>query len=147
MLNPFFQQGTRLEQGLIQSLVNECIQIHGIDVYYIPREYTTTKKVMEEVIESKFNYAYPIEAYIKTYEGHEGTGTILSKFGIQEMDDTTLVISKERFKTAISPLLSLIPDVEISSRPKEGDLIYFPLGDRLFEVKYVEHEQPFYQLN
>jgi hypothetical protein len=147
MLNPFFQQGTKTEQGLMQSLINESIQIYGIDVYYIPREYTTIKKVMEEVIESKFNYAYPIEAYLKTFEGHEGTGTILSKFGIQEMDNTTLVISKERFKTAISPLLGLVADIQISSRPKEGDLIYFPLGDRLFEVKYVEHEQPFYQLN
>jgi len=147
MLNPFFQQGTKTEQGLIQSLVNECIQINGIDVYYIPREYTTIARVMEEVIESKFNYAYPIEMYIKTYEGHEGTGTILSKFGIQEMDNTTLIVSKERFKSSISPLISQIPDIKISSRPKEGDLIYLPLGDRLFEVKYVEHEQPFYQLN
>ncbi len=147
MLNPFFLQGSQGEQSLLQSLVNESIQIHGIDVYYIPREFKTIPKVFREVIESEYNFAYPIEAYIKTYEGHEGTGTILSKFGIQEMDNTTLIISKERFEVDISPLIQNIPDIQISNRPKEGDLIYFPLGDRLFEIKYVEHEQPFYQLN
>jgi hypothetical protein len=57
-----------------------------------------------------------------------------------------LIISRERFELYISPLIENIPDIELSSRPKEGDLVYFPLVDRLFEVKYVEHEQPFYQL-
>ena len=73
-------------------------------------------------------------------------GTILSKFGIENRDDLQLVISKERFENYISPLIKNLSGVELSTRPKEGDLIYFPLGDRLFEIKFVEHEQPFYQL-
>ena len=146
MLNPFFLQGSKTEQGLIQSLVNESIQIHGIDVYYIPRQYVNEKTIIKEVIESEFNNAYPIEAYLNSYEGYDGQGTILSKFGIQELDDVSLIISKERFELYISPLIQKLDNIKLSSRPKEGDLIYFPLGDRLFEIKYVEHEKPFYQL-
>ena len=146
MLNPFFQQGSRNEQNLIQDLINEQIKIYGIDVYYIPRRFITSKTVMKEVIESEFRNAYPIEAYVDTYDGYNGLGTLMSKFGIQELDDLIITISKERFETYISPLIRNIPDIELSTRPKEGDLIYFPLGDRIFEIKYVEHEKPFYQL-
>ena len=146
MLNPFFLQGSKTEQGLIQSLINESIQIHGIDVYYIPRQYINEKTIIKEVIESEFNNAYPIEAYLNSYEGYDGQGTILSKFGIQELDDVSLIISKERFELYITPLIQNLTNIKLSSRPKEGDLIYFPLGDRLFEIKYVEHEKPFYQL-
>jgi hypothetical protein len=146
MLNPFFQQGSRSEQNLIQDLINEQLRMYGVEIYYIPRKYLTEKSVIREVIESKFDFAYPIEAYVNSYEGYSGAGTILSKFGIQELDDLSLIISKERFEDYITPLISNSPNVELSTRPKEGDLVYFPLGDRLFEVKYVEHEQPFYQL-
>lgn len=146
MLNPFFLQGSKTEQGLIQDLINESIQIYGIDVYYIPRQYVNEKTIIKEVIESEFNNAYPIEAYLNSYEGYDGQGTILSKFGIQELDDVSLIISKERFELYITPLIQNLTNIKLSSRPKEGDLIYFPLGDRLFEIKYVEHEKPFYQL-
>ena len=71
---------------------------------------------------------------------------MLSKFGIQAENELTVTISKERFENYISPLIKNLPNVELSTRPKEGDLIYFPLGDRLFEIKFVEHEKPFYQL-
>ena len=80
------------------------------------------------------------------YEGFAGQGTILSKFGIEGKDDVTLIISRERYENYISPLIEGLPNIELSDRPKEGDLIYFPLGGRLFEIKYVEHEKPFYQL-
>jgi len=146
MLNPFFLQGSSGEQGLIQDLINEHLKIYGVDVYYLPREYVTEKSVIKEVIESEFSTAYPIEAYVDTYDGYGGQGTILSKFGIQELDDLTLIISRERYETYISPLIKASPNIKLGSRPKEGDLIYFPLGDRLFEIKYVEHEKPFYQL-
>jgi hypothetical protein len=146
MLNPFFLQGSKTEQGLIQDLINEHLKIYGIDVYYLPRQYVTEKTIIKEVIESEFNSAYPIEAYIDSYDGYGGQGTILSKFGIQELDDLNIIISKERYESYISPLIKDLPNVKLSSRPKEGDLIYFPLGDRLFEIKYVEHEKPFYQL-
>jgi len=146
MLNLFFLQGSKSEQGLIQDLINEQLKIYGVDVYYIPRKYITKKTVIKEVIESEFDGAYPIEAYVDTYEGYEGAGTLLTKFGVQPYNDLTLIISKERFENYISPLIKNQADIELSTRPKEGDLIYFPLGDRLFEIKFVEHEVPFYQL-
>jgi hypothetical protein len=120
--------------------------MYGVEIYYIPRRYITTNTIIEEVIESKFDNAYPLEAYVDTYDGYEGQGTILSKFGVQPLNDLNLIISKERFESYITPLIKNIPDIELSTRPKEGDLIYFPLGDRLFEIKFVEHEKPFYQL-
>lgn len=146
MLNPFFLQGSKGEQGLIQDLVNEHLKIYGVEVYYLPRQYITEKTVIKEVIESQFNFAYPIEAYVDSYEGYGGQGTILSKFGIQELDDLNLIVSRERWETYISALIKNIKDVKLSTRPKEGDLIYFPYGNKLFEIKYVEHEKPFYQL-
>ena len=145
-LNPYFQQGATSEQNLVQDLINEQLRMYGVEIYYLPRQYVTKNTVIKEVIESSFNNAYPIEAYVDTYEGYEGVGTLLSKFGIQELDDLNLIISQERFGNYISPLIKNIPNIELSTRPKEGDLIYFPLGDRLFEIKYVEHEKPFYQL-
>ena len=80
MLNPFFLQGSKTEQGLLQDLINETIQMHGVDVYYLPRQYVTKRTVIREVIESKFSAAFPIEAYVDTYEGYEGAGVLLSKF-------------------------------------------------------------------
>ena len=145
-LNPYFQQGAVSEQNLVQDLINEQLKIYGIEVYYLPRQYVTKNTVIKEVIESKFTDAYPIEAYVDTYEGYEGVGTLLSKFGIQELDDLNLIISQERYSSYITPLIENIPNIELATRPKEGDKIYFPLGDRLFEIKYVEHEKPFYQL-
>ncbi len=146
VLNPYFQQGAVSEQNLVQDLINEQLKIYGVEIYYLPRQYVTKNTVIREVIESKFTDAYPIEAYVDTYEGYEGVGTLLSKFGIQELDDLNLIISQERYTSYITPLIKNIPNIELATRPKEGDLIYFPLGDRLFEIKYVEHEKPFYML-
>lgn len=146
MLNPFFLQGSKSEQGLIQNLINEQLRMYGVEIYYLPRKYITEKTVIKELIESEFTNAYPIEAYVDTYDGYGDNPTILSKFGIQALNEINLIISRERFKTYISPLIKDQANIKLSSRPKEGDLIYFPLGDRLFEIKYVEHEKPFYQL-
>ena len=146
MLNPFFLQGSKTEQGLIQDLINEQLRMYGVEVYYIPRKYITKNSIIKEVIESEFDNAYPIEAYVNTYDGYEGQGTILSKFGVQPLNDLSITISKERFELYITPLIKDLANIELSTRPKEGDLIYFPLGDRLFEIKFVEHEKPFYQL-
>jgi hypothetical protein len=146
MLNPFFLQGSKTEQSLVQDLVNEHLRIFGVEVYYLPRQYVNENTIIKEVISSEFNFAYPIEAYVDSYEGYGGQGTILSKFGIQELDDLNLIISKERWEIYIEPLITNLPNIKLSSRPKEGDLIYFPFGDKLFEIKYVEHEKPFYQL-
>ena len=146
MLNPFFLQGSSGEQNLVQDLINEQLRMYGVEVYYLPRQYVTEKTVLREVIESKFDNAYPIEAYVNNYEGYGDNTQLLSKFGIQATNELTVTISKERFELYISPLIKNIPNVKLSTRPKEGDLIWFPLGDRLFEIKFVEHEKPFYQL-
>lgn len=146
MLNPFFLNGTKSEIGLMQDLVNEQIKMYGVDIYYIPRLFKKENTIIREVIDSEFKNAYPIEAYVEDYEGYGGQGTILSKFGLQDMDNLTLTISRERFENYITPLMQNIPNIKLSNRPKEGDLIWFPLGDRLFEIKFVEHEKPFYPL-
>ena len=120
--------------------------MYGVEIHYLPRKYITEKTIVREVIESQFSNAYPIEAYVDTFDGYGNNPTILSKFGIQALNEITLTISRERFKNYISPLIKDQSNIKLSSRPKEGDLVYFPLGDRLFEIKYVEHEKPFYQL-
>tara|TARA_B100000003_G_scaffold91492_1_gene82042 strand:- start:1401 stop:2804 length:1404 start_codon:yes stop_codon:yes gene_type:complete len=145
-LNPFFLHGSSGEQNLIQDLVNEQLKMFGVEIYYLPRVYVNEKTVMEEVSNSEFSAAVPLEAYVDTYDGFSGAGTLLSKFGVQEVDDLNIIISKERFESVIQAQIAVIDKTKLTSRPKEGDLIYFPLGDRLFEIKYVEHEKPFWQL-
>jgi hypothetical protein len=152
-LNPFFLQGSQSEQRLVQELINEQLKIYGVDVTYIPRKVVGRGKLfgfedLREISSSTFDDNYLIEAYVQNYEGYSGSGDILTKFGMSLRDEVTLVISRERFEDFIAPFLVGLPEDEIllGSRPKEGDLIYFPLGGRLFEVKFVEHESPFYQL-
>jgi len=147
-LNPFFLQGSDQEQRLIQDLINEQLQIYGVEVTYIPRKYVNRKTIIEEVNASKFDDNFTIEAYVNTFEGYGGQGDILTKFGMSLRDELVVSISKERFEDFIAAFLTALPDdeIDVDTRPREGDLIYFPLGGRLFEVKFVEHEQPFYQL-
>ena len=146
VLNSYFQQGARSEQSLVQSLINEQLKMYGVEVHYLPRKYVSENTVIKEVVRSKFDDAYPLEAYVNTYEGYGENPVMLSKFGIQATNEITLTISRERYEDYITPLIKNESDIKLATRPKEGDLIYFPLGDRLFEIKYVEHEKPFYQL-
>jgi hypothetical protein len=141
-LNPFFLQGSPGEQRLVQDLINEQLRMYGVDIYYMPREYLGTKTVIKENVLAKFEDNFIIEAYVQNYEGFQGSGDLMTKFGIRTTDELTLVISKERFEDFISPFSMDL----LATRPKEGDLIYFPLSDSLFEIKFVEHENPFYQL-
>ena len=147
-LNPFFLQGSDSEQRLVQDLINEQLQIFGVEVTYIPRKFVNKQTIIEEVNASKFDDNFTIEAYVNTFEGYGGQGDILTKFGMSLRDELVISISKERFEDFIAAFLTALPDDEINvdTRPREGDLVYFPLGQRLFEVKFVEHEQPFYQL-
>ena len=144
--NSYFLHGSQSEQRLVQDLINEQLKIYGIDVTYIPRKYVNTQSIIEEVQSSKFDDNFVLEAYVNSYDGYSGAGDVLTKFGMSLRDEVELTISKERFEDFISPFMSASTDIELSSRPKEGDLVFFPLGQRLFEVKFVEHEEPFYQL-
>ena len=146
-LNPFFLQGSPGEQRLVQDLINEQLRMYGVDVYYMPRKFLGTKTIMKENVLAKFDDNFVIEAYIQNYEGFQGSGDLMTKFGIRTTDELTLVISKERYEDFVTPFYAANPTEELLvTRPKEGDLIYFPLSDSLFEVKFVEHENPFYQL-
>ena len=157
-LNPFFLQGSATEQFLIQDLINEQLKIYGIDVYYIPRKYLKTDDIFREVESSKFNDNFIIEAYLDNYEGYAPGSDLMTKFGLRLKNEINLIISKERFEEFIAPFLGGINysiqeggiteyDIRnLTTRPREGDLIYFPLGERLFEIKRVEAEKPFYQL-
>jgi hypothetical protein len=156
-LNPFFLQGSATEQFLIQDLINEQLKIYGIDVYYIPRKTLKTDNILREVQSSKFNDNFVIEAYLDNYEGYAPGSDIMTKFGLRLKNEINLIISQERFEESISPFLTALQEgidlgyypneeTSITTRPREGDLIYFPLGERLFEIKRVEAEKPFYQL-
>ena len=145
-LNPHFLQGSRGEQRLVQSLINEHLKIYGVEITFIPRKFVNQSTIIEEVTASKFDDNFSLEAYVDTYDGYAGAGDVLTKFGMSLRDEVTLTISKERFEEFISPFMDADDDIELSSRPREGDLVFFPLGQRLFEIKFVEHEEPFYQL-
>ena len=148
-LNPFFLQGSPEEQDLIQSLVNEQLKIYGVEVTYIPRKFVNKSTVFQEIEASKFDDNFQLEAYVNTWDGYSGAGDVLTKFGMSLRDELQLVISRERFEDFISPFLSQEDVDEVGEavmRPREGDLVFFPLGQRLFEIKFVEHEEPFYQL-
>ena len=144
--NVFFTHGTRNEQFLQQNLVEEYIKMFGMDVLYIPRQLIQKDNVFNEEVVSQFDDSYIIEAYLENFDGFQGGGDLLTKFGIRQTDEITMVISQQRFSDLISQFLLLDQDIEVGERPQEGDLIYFPLSSNYFEIKFVEHEEPFYQL-
>ena len=156
-LNPFFLQGSSNEQFLVQDLINEQLKIYGVEVYYLPRKIFKTDNIIREIQSSKFDDSFIIEGYINNYDGYAPDSDIMTKFGLRLKNEISLTISKERYEEFIAPFLEAISSgiedelildykLELTARPKEGDLIYFPLGERLFEIKRVESEKPFYQL-
>ena len=145
-LNSYFLQGSKGEQRLVQDLINEQLKIYGQDIVYLPRKMVSQDAILNEAIATEFDDSFRMEAYLANYEGFAGNGDILSKFGVQSTDQITLIVSKERYEDFISPFLDG-EDVLVSSRPQEGDLIYLPLDNTIFEIKYVEAKKPFYQLN
>ena len=142
----FFTHGTRNEQFLLQNLVEEHLKMFGMDVLYCPREIIQKDGVFNEEVIGEFNDAYLIEAYMENFDGFQGGGDLLTKFGVAQTDEITMVISQQRFSDLISQFLLLDKDYQAPERPQEGDLIYFPLTSNYFEIKFVEHEEPFYQL-
>ena len=147
-LNPFFLQGSQSEQRLAQDLINEQLKIYGVEIMYLPRKIVNKDNIFTEIQSSTFDDNYALEAYVNTFDGYGGAGDIMTKFGMSLKDELIITISRERWEDFISPFLLSAPEgeIELSSRPSEGDLIFFPLGQRIFEVKFVEHEKPFYQL-
>jgi len=131
-----------MEQRLIESLIIESIKIYGIDVFYMPRTIVKEDNLFGEDVLSKFEDAYTIEMYIKSVDGFSGDGDFLSKFGLEIRDQMVMTVSQRRFHEEIADA-NTTDDI---GRPAEGDLIYFPLNGKIFEVKFVEHEAVFYQM-
>ena len=142
----FFTHGTRNEQFLLQNLVEEHLKMFGMDILYCPREIMHKDGVFNEEVIGEFNDAYIIEAYMENFDGFQGGGDLLTKFGVAQTDEITMVVSAQRFTDLISQFLLLDKDYKAPERPQEGDLIYLPLTSNYFEIKFVEHEEPFYQL-
>ena len=144
--NTYFTNGTRNEQFLQQNLTEEFIKMFGMDILYCPREIMLTDGVFNEEVIGQFNDSYIIEAYMENFDGFQGGGDLLTKFGVAQTDEITMIVSSQRFTDLISQFLLLDKDYKAPERPQEGDLIYLPLTSNYFEIKFVEHEEPFYQL-
>ena len=130
------------EQRLVDDLITESIKIHGMETLYMPRTLINDDKLFNEDVMSEFKNAYALEMYILSADGFEGQGDFLSKFGVQIRDEIKFTVSRRRFSEEI-------PDdctTEALGRPVEGDLVYFPLTKKIYEVKFVEHEAIFYQM-
>ena len=135
--SPYIRDVLR-EQNLIEDLYAETINHMGRDVYYIPRTLRSQDKIFGEDSRSAFNRAYLIDMYLSNVQGFEGAGDIISKFGIEVKDRATLIVAKRTFEQLVTSRDSTI------TRPNEGDLIYFPMNKKLFEIQFVEHESLFY---
>jgi|TARA_B000000609_G_scaffold119349_1_gene93336 hypothetical protein len=140
--NSYFTQGTTGEQDLIENLVIEQIKMFGKNVFYMPRTLVNEDTTFTEDALSKFDDAYEIEAYIEDPTGFTGDGDLFTKFGVRISDQVTFIISRKRFTEAVDDNAQLI----VEGRPNEGDLVYFPMANKIFKIMFVEHEQPFYQL-
>jgi len=161
--NPFFNSvypGQSTEQSLVDDLVIEQIAMYGLDVLYMPRKMLNLDKLLHESSKSAFEFAMPIPMYLKTFAGFNNGLEMLTKFGVRSSDELTMVLSRSQFHTYYSPFIKSYynqiaerpPESQLdhlegeTSRPKEGDLIYFPFDDSIFEIKYVQFDQPFFQL-
>ena len=140
--NVYFSPKVKTEQNLYEDIVIESLKMYGQDVIYIPRQLINRDEIMNEDY-SKFTDAYTIEMYIETSEGFAGEGDLLGKFGVEIRDQATFVVARKRWENLVGFYNNSIND----QRPSEGDLVYLPLAKSLFEIRFVEHEQPFYQLN
>jgi hypothetical protein len=135
------------EQGLVQDLIDESIQIYGHDVYYIPRDTVNLDTFLGEDPLTAFTTTYPIEMYLKTLESFQGQSEFISKFGLHIEDQATFIVSQRRFTSAVVDAVDSA--VTVLSRPREADLIYIemtPANRYLFEIKFVEDKERLFQL-
>ena len=140
--NPYFKLGTNSEQNVVENLIIECLQIYGQEMFYIPRTLVSKDEILGEDRLSEFKNAYPIEMYFENVDGFGGNGAFVSKFGLMIEQSATLVVARKRWQQAVAQYGQTI----LPNRPAEGDLLYFPLTGGLFEIKFVQHQNPFYQI-
>lgn len=143
MRNFYFSDKVRSEQNLYEDIIIESLKIYGQDVYYLPRDVVQEDKIFGDDIPSRFNSSHKVEMYIENIEGFDGEGDLFTRFGVEIRDEATFVVSRRRWSQQVARY-----DNEVTStRPLEGDLIFLPMTNKLFEIMHVEHEQPFYQLS
>ena len=140
--NVYFNHAVKTEQHLYEDLVVESLRFYGHDVLYLPRQIIEEDGILNDDVQSRFGDAYSVEMYLENTEGFEGEGDLVSKFGVQIQEEATFVMSLRTWERFIS----LDSNLATSLRPNEGDLIYFPLTGSLFEINFVEDQDPFFQL-
>jgi len=134
--------GRSSEQLLMEDIVIECLKIYGFDAYYIPRASVNEDDILGEDALNKYSSAYPLEMYMQNVTGFEGDGELMSKFGVEIRDTATFIVSRRRWDEVIARS----GDAVLTTRPAEGDIIYFPLTKAFFEIKFVESTDPFFQV-
>ena len=149
ILNPYFansndllSQGEDTERDLLEDLIIESIGIFGQEFRYIPRTYVAKDEILGEDRLSTFENSFPIPCYLESVNGFEGQGAFIDKFGLMNQKSATLSIARATWKELVSDVGKTI----LPNRPSEGDLLFFPLTGGLFEIKFVQHQDPFYQV-
>ena len=144
--NFYFQSGIpggrSSEQLLMEDIIIECLKIYGFDTYYIPRATVNEDKILGEDVLNQYTSAYPLEMYLQNVTGFEGDGDLMSKFGVEIRDTATFVVARRRWDEVIARS----GDAVLTTRPAEGDIIYFPLTKAFFEIKRVDSTDPFFQV-
>ena len=140
--NVYFSPAVKSEQNVYEDLVIEALKIYGQDVYYLPRTIVNRDDLLGEVSASRFDDAYMLEAYIENPDGFEGQGDLYSKFGLEIRDEVNFIISRRQWNKFIG-----VHSDEVKPQPMEGDVIFLPMTNKFFEITFIEHEQPFYQLS
>ena len=144
--NFYFQAGIpggrSSEQLLVEDLIIECLKIYGFDVYYIPRKAVNEDLILGEDNLNRFDTAYPLEMYLQNTNGFEGDGDLMTKFGVEIRDSATFIVSRRRWDEVIARSGEAV----LTTRPAEGDVLYFPLTKAFFEIKFVEAKDPFFQV-
>ena len=145
-INHHFQGGNGIgntnEKNLYEDLIIEGLKIYGHDVYYLPRTLVNQDLILGEDSLSKFDDSYLIEMYVETTEGLAGEQELINKFGLEIREETTFMLSKRRWMDAVDSYHTMIKE----GRPNEGDIIYYPLLNKFFEISFVEDQEPFFQL-
>jgi hypothetical protein len=144
--NPYTNNTTyKPTQNLLEDLAIESIKMYGLDVYYMPRRFTKKNYIFGEDALSYFKDHFKIEAFVENNTAFEGEGILLGKFGVEVQQNITLSVSRKRFAQEASKLPTLTDRPIQLTAPMIGDLIYFPLSKALFEIKFVDAHQIFFQ--
>ncbi len=139
---PSYYGGTTGEQGLVQDLVDEQIKLFGTDIYYMPRT-ILRDNTLDDIVYNKYLEQFQIEMMLQNVEGFGSPSEFISKFGLRITDEVRFTVSQRRWDAEVA---EHNPTLTVDGRPNEGDLLYFPLTKDLYEIKFVEREDPFYQL-